>query len=296
MNNAADKHILIIGANSPIAQICIEYFLRHDFKVTASSQRKDISNFKHKYADRLSFEHLILQNIGDKYNQDWFDNFDIIISIAPITLSKNLIPLIKQQDNKRVIFISSYNVHRFNCSNHYIPLKIAEAEILDNLNNAIILQPTAIIGHKSNSLIKAIWFKAQRRTPFIGIWNQKSLQQPLDYRDLAGALIHAAKTRELGPGRYPVSGSDILNSKEFYQKISKVINKTITYIALPHFLIKAVQYFFNIALPHHPMTAYLSRIGSDRHVIHDPLPNWQPEYNFRDSLKNLQEKMDLHLE
>ena len=164
------------------------------------------------------------------------------------------------------------------------------------MSNAIILQPTAIIGHESNSLIKAIWSKAKRRTPFIGIWNRKSLQQPLDYRDLAGALIHAAKTRELGPGRYPVSGSDILNSKEFYQRISAVINKTITYITLPHFMIKAVQHFFNIALPHHPMTAYLSRIGSDRHIIHAPLPNWQPKYNFRDSLENLQEKMDLHLE
>ena len=296
MNNAVDKHILIIGANSPIGQICIEYFLRHDFKVTATTRRKEVNHLKHKYADKLNFEHLILQNIDDKYNQNWFDNFDIILSIAPITLSKNLIPLIKQQDNKRVIFISSYNVHRFNRSNHYIPLKSAEAEILDNLNNAIILQPTAIIGHKNNSLIKAIWFKAKRRTPFIGIWNQKSLQQPLDYRDLADALIHASKTKELSQGRYPVSGPDILSSKEFYQKISQIINKTIIYITLPHFMIKAVQYFFNIALPHHPMTAYLSRIGSDRHVIHAPLPNWQPKYNFHESLENIQKNMNLHLE
>ncbi len=283
----AAKTALVIGATSRIGQACITALLGLNYHVTYTAARKWTPPFPKEVQYRLTARKLNLENIEDFNIERWMDSFDLAILIPPIYLSRKIIPFAKTARVKRLVFISSYNTYRFGQSAAYAPLKAAEEAILSSELDVRIIQPTMIIGHAQSSASRIILSKTQHRKAFYGVRGRPARQQPIDFRDLAAALIHAGTQSAVNHGRYPVAGQNIVTSQELYSQIGQLIGSSPKFMSLPAFITTPMIKVMSQFLPKAGLTAYLLRLGQDRHCVHDTLPGWHPQLTLNDSLQNL---------
>lgn len=291
MSGASPKTALVIGATSRIGQTCISKLLALDYDVTCTVARKWNPPPELGQNPHLKVRKLNLQNIEYFKIERWMGSFDVAILIPPIFVSQNFLSYAKASGVKRLVFCSSYNSYQFGHTQAYAQLKAAEDTILSTGLNSYIVQPTMIIGHSECSATKIILQKTQKRRPFYAVKGADSLQQPIDFRDLAGALVHAGTSKTLPPGRYPVAGQTITTSRRLYNDVSRLIDKPARFISIPAIIAAPSVKAISALAPNSALTAYLTRLGKDRHCIHDILPNWTAEYALADSLENLRQEL-----
>jgi uncharacterized protein YbjT (DUF2867 family) len=282
---------LVVGATSRIGQDCIRRLLELDYHVTYTVARKWEMPFAAAFKDDLVARKLNLENIEYFKIERWMESFDLAIIIPPIYLSQNILPYAKAAGVKRLVFVSSYNTYRFGHTAAYAPLKAAEIAISSSALDTVIIQPTMIIGHAQCSATRMILEKARRGQAFYGVNGRPALQQPIDFRDLAAALIKAGTDNRIESGRYPVSGQDILSSRELYTGVSQLIEKPARFIILPKFMTSTATKIISALSPNSDAAAYLTRLGENRHSVHDTLPNWTADFSLSDSLENLRQEL-----
>lgn len=285
------KTALVIGATSRIGQACISQLLRQNYNVTYTVARKWTHPFKARHTSQLTEVKLNLENINDFKIERWIEGYDLAILIPPIYLSQKLLPFAKASGVKRLVFISSYNTYRFGDTYAYAPLKAAEKAIMSSPLDTHIIQPTMIIGHAQSSACRVILNKAKNGKPLYMIKGHPALQQPIDFRDLAAAIIHAGTHAALSTGLHPVAGQTVIASQDLYQNISQLIGKSARFRILPRFIASPVIKTISALQPKVPLTAYLSRMGQDRHCVHNMLPGWSPQYSLKNSLENLSQEL-----
>jgi len=288
---ASPKTALVIGATSRIGQACITRLLALDYHVTCTTARKWEPSADLAQNTRLTIRKLNLKNIDYFKIDRWIESFDLAILIPPIFVSQNFLPEAKAAGIKRLVFCSSYNTYQFGDTRAYAPLKAAEDVIMAAGLNSYIVQPTMIIGHPACSATKIIWQKSKNKHAFYAVKGADAKQQPIDFRDLAGALIHAGTSENLTPGRYPAAGQTVISSHGLYNQISQIIDRPANFITLSPIITTPVVKIISTLMPNSALAAYLTRLGKDRHCVHRQLPNWAPKFSLTDSLMNLKQEL-----
>lgn len=288
---ASPKTALVIGATSRIGQACITRLLALNYHVTCTTARKWEPSADLAQNTRLTCRKLNLENIDYFKIDRWMESFDLAILIPPIFVSQNFLPFAKDAGVKRLVFCSSYNTYQFGHTRAYAPLKAAEEVIMADRLNSYIVQPTMIIGHPECSATKIIWQKSKKGRAFYAVKGADAKQQPIDFRDLASALVHAATSQSLKPGRYPAAGQTVTSSHALYNQVSQVIDNPAKFITISPMIAGPATKIISALAPNSTLTAYLTRLGKDRHCTHTQLPNWTAEFSLAESLANLKQEL-----
>ena len=291
MSQSKSKTALVVGATSPTGQLCIRQLLDESYQVTCTTGRAWTPPEDFTAHPALTIQDLELTHINPVQLQSWMTDFDIAIFIPPITISQNILPYIENSGIKRLVFVSSYNIVNFGDTPYYAPFKQAEETILSYKIPSIIIRSTLVIGHTRNPTIHMILNKIRKKRPFIEVKGKDALRQPIDFRDLSRAILHAAKHQNLKAGIYPVAGQNSLSSKALYTAVSHVVGQEPVFWHFPNSIIALAQKITATLLPHAAITAYLSRAGFDRHLTQPSLPDWTPIYTLDDSIKNIEQEI-----
>ena len=277
----AQKTALVVGANSKIGSACLEALIALNYDITCTYRRDKPNKFDNQN------EKLNLSNINEAESSVWMKSFDVAILIPSLTLSTKFIPLAQKFGVKKYIFLSSYNTYRFGHTEHYAKFLSLESDILNNGTQSIILQPTAILGHPHASLCKILFKKANNTKPILLAKRGQYKYQPIDYRDVASAVIHAATSEKISPGRYPIAGTEIVTQSNLYQTLTEVMEQSAKFYYIPSFAIPVIRIVGKVMYNLHPYGEFLSRFGQDRHCVHEMLPQWKPHFSFRDMCNNI---------
>lgn len=287
MTQQRRKTALVVGATSRIGQVCIQELLEKNYKVTTTIRRNfNIEIPSHLKAD-LTIQKLHLTSLQPARFDQWMKTFDCAIFIPPVHLAQNMLPTLQKHGVKRLIFVSSYNTYRFAHTPSYQSLIRAEDTILSSGIASIIIQPTMITGHKECPSVRIIFDRSAHKKPFFTVIGKPCLHQPIDFRDLAAAIVHGTEDMTILSGRYPVAGKDMIKMENLYKKTSAIIGHKPLIIPTPSFMIAPMRFAASKFAPRSPINGYLSRLGEDRHMVHDMLPAWSPKYSFVDSLENI---------
>jgi len=163
--------------------------------------------------------------------QSAFKDFDALINIMSLGFgdAPNLISAIKQSSIKRALFVSTTAIEtKLNAKTKVIRLD-AEKKIKELSIKWTILRPTMIFGDiDDRNIIKLIKFL--KKMPFVIIpGTGKFMQQPVDVKDVASAIVNAffsdttySKTYNLS-GANPLTFNDLIKQTATALKVKRPI-------------------------------------------------------------------------
>ncbi len=271
--------VLIIGGTSPIADGLIRQCLKANYttKVLVGG-----NTYQGPYKDRLELKKHVIGKTPVSQLRNWLDPFDIVWIIPPIDLAVKIIPALIEAGTKRIICVSSYNVVVTPHDPVYANLLSAESYITTIAPNSIIIRPTMII-HRNQALLRLVANRISKGKIVFMPGMGKTIQQPIDYRDLSDALYFAA--HQSAPGCYNVGGSTILSLRKLYSRFAKVSDQRLIIIPVPIFLIKVAKYFFSNRLP--LSSAQISRLSLHKSIESNALPGWLASTPLDETLETL---------
>jgi len=227
----------------------------------------------------------------------WMKPFDYVIVIPPVSITHLILPFLKGAGVKKLVVISSHNAALFPNSPGYRKLIEGENHIIHSGLNYVIIRPTMIIGHVNDNNASRLMAVAKRRRflPVPGGGN--AFQQPIDYLDLADALVHAALTQKIRKQIVSVSGPEVLTLKELYRRIMQHVGLKPRLIPLPTTPVKwGAKTLEILHLPTPVRHAQINRSQHDKHVGTLQLPGWQSKHRLDDTLARLAKNMSSPLD
>ena len=168
--------------------------------------------------------------------------------------NQKLIKILKVSDLlKQFIFFSGLGTDLDKNSTRSVAVYKSEKEALKSLDNVIIIRPGVIIGGGDVFLKRLLpIFKTSFFVPLFGDGSTKF--QPVFIDDVSLAVEKIIKDNIEGQYIYELAGPRVISYKEFYNFISKCLNKTRVLVPTPLNLIKP---FISLAekTPFSPLTS-----------------------------------------
>lgn len=281
---------LVVGATSHIGEHVIGDLLARGFDVTASKVRL----WEPNYPDtrRLTVEQLHFFHMRPDEIRGWMKPFNIVIVIPPVSITHLILPFLKEAGVKKLVVISSHNASLFPDTPGYRKLIEGENHIIHSGLNYVIVRPTMIIGHENDNNASRLMTLAKQRDflPLLG--RGQALQQPIDYLDLADALVYAALKPKIRKQIVSVSGPEILTLKEFYRRIMRHVGLHPRLLPLPVMPIKwGAKTLETLRIPTPVRYAQINRSQFNKDVGELKLPGWQPKHRLDDTLARLAKNM-----
>lgn len=170
-----------------------------------------------------------LESVYKKYN------FEEVIHIANIRMSKNIMGLSEKYGVKRTILIHTTGV--FSKYQEYSSLynEIEESIINTEFRNTsyVIVRPSMIYGNERDYNMHRL-IKFLSKSPVFPLFGDgKALMQPIHVEDLADAICEIYKNKDIINEDFNITGASILEYQQIVEIISKGINKSIMLIKIP---------------------------------------------------------------
>ncbi len=152
--------------------------------------------------------------------------------------NQKLLKILKQnKDIKQYIFFSGLGADTDKNSNRSISVYKSEKEAFKTIENTSIIRPGVIIGGGDVFLKRLLpIFKMSFFIPLFGDGSIKF--QPVFIDDVSLAVEKIIKNNVRGKNIYELAGPRILSYKDFYNHISKCLNKTRVLVPVPLSLMK----------------------------------------------------------
>lgn len=219
-----------------------------------------------------------LSTYDGTFHQHWLEDYDLILCIAPITLSVRLLDWLPNLAGTRAVFLSSNNAALQTQDASYDPIRAAEDRILKSGLNAIILHPTAISGRPGDRVLGRLIHAVQSRKPMI-LPGTETRQSLVDYRDVARAMRLAANP-EIPTGTYSVNGPDQMTYRNILRAVESTVGRSARIIDIPPGPLRLIGRFIT-QIPE------LRRAGIHRDPVHPPLPGYHAEFSVADMVATL---------
>lgn len=221
-----------------------------------------------------------LSTYDGSHTHHWKRTYDRIICVAPLFLGVRALEHLPDHKPARAVFLSSNNTALLAKSRDYERLRTAQTQILSILPQAIILQPTTITGRSADPVLGYFTRKAiaGERLFIPGLGTR---QHPVDYRDVADALLHAVDN-PIMPGEYSLSGPDALSYAQIIRTLETALWTRIKAHNIPPIL---ARWAGATGLTRH--SAALRRAGYHRDPVSDPLPGFTPHFRILDMIHAL---------
>ena len=154
--------------------------------------------------------------------------------------NKKLIKILKSNEElKNFIFFSGLGVDIDKNSSRSVAVHKVEKEAFKNLKNINIIRPGVIIGGGDVFLKRLLpIFKSSFFVPLFG--NGSTKFQPVFIDDISQAIEQIVDDQVKGQNIYELAGPEILTYREFYNHISKCLNKTRVLVPVPLKVMKPI--------------------------------------------------------
>ena len=261
------KSIVIFGGAGFVGKHLIRRLAKNGFKIIVPYQ-KSIQEAKIRLlgvtGQIIPFRFSSLQ---DKRLQSVLKNTDICINLKTtydqknglfnetiFKFNKKLLNILKySNDLKHYIFFSGLGVDLDKKSTRSIAIYKSEKEALNIIDNTIIIRPGVIIGG-GDIFFKRLLpiFKMSFFIPLFG--NGLTKFQPVFIDDVSLAVEKIIVNNLKGNNIYELAGPIVISYKDYYNYISKCLNKTRVLVPFPFNLLKPL---INIAekTPFSPLTS-----------------------------------------
>jgi len=176
-------------------------------------------------------------NYGDLINAITISSPDIILHIAQLRYVPTLLSALDSVDLKPfLILVGSTGIYsKFStCSS---PYKKAECLLATSKYNYCILRPSLIYGHKLDRNIHRLYETLRRSRIILLPAGGASLFQPVYYKDVAHALVHALRRYLCGslPTRssFNIVGPDVISLRDICDSLKSLQVSSSVFLSVP---------------------------------------------------------------
>jgi len=250
------KSIVIFGGAGFVGRHIIRRLAKKGYKIIVPYQRSTNEAKLRLLGNLGQIIPYKYNNLEDRVIVNILRNIDICINMKTtwsskkISFNKSIYKFNQQllkilEINKKInqfIFFSGLGIDNNNKSLRIKAIYETEKYIFSNFLNSIIVRPGIIIGKNDNFLSKLIpIFKMSFFIPIFGKGSSKF--QPV-YIDDVSLVIEKIILNELkGNHIFELTGSNIVNYKDFYSFLIKTMKKKRIFITIPMFLARILVYF-----------------------------------------------------
>ena len=261
------KSIVIFGGSGFVGKHLIRRLAKNGYKIIVPYQ-KSIQEAKIRLlgvtGQIIPFRY---NSLNDKRLQSILMNTDICINLKTtydqkkgsfneiiFNFNKKLIKILKSnKDLKQFVFFSGLGVDTDKNSKRSIAIYKSEKEAFKMIDNTSIIRPGVIIGGGDVFLKRLLpIFKMSFFVPLFGDGSIKF--QPVFIDDVSLAVEKIINNQILGKNIYELAGPRILAYKDFYNHISKCLNRTRVLVPVPLNLMKILISFAE-KTPFSPLTS-----------------------------------------
>ena len=261
------KSIVIFGGSGFVGRHLIRRLAKNGYKIIVPYQ-KSIQEAKIRLlgvtGQIIPFRYT---SLNDKRLQSILMNTDICINLKTtydqkkgsfndviFNFNKKLIKILKSNKNlEQFVFFSGLGVDIDKNSKRSIAIHKTEKEAYKMIDNTSIIRPGVIIGGGDVFLKRLLpIFKMSFFVPLFGDGTIKF--QPVFIDDVSLAVEKIINNQTTGKNIYELAGPRILEYKDFYNYISKCLNKTRVLVPVPLNLMKIIISFAE-KTPFSPLTS-----------------------------------------
>ena len=261
------KSIVIFGGSGFVGRHLIRRLAKNGYKIIVPYQ-KSIQEAKIRLlgvtGQIIPFRYT---SLNDKRLQSILMNTDICINLKTtydqkkgsfndviFNFNKKLIKILKSNKNlEQFVFFSGLGVDIDKNSKRSIAIYKTEKEAYKMIDNTSIIRPGVIIGGGDVFLKRLLpIFKMSFFVPLFGDGTIKF--QPVFIDDVSLAVEKIINNQTTGKNIYELAGPRILEYKDFYNYISKCLNKTRVLVPVPLNLMKIIISFAE-KTPFSPLTS-----------------------------------------
>ena len=247
------KSIVIFGGAGFVGKHLIRRLTKNDHKIIVPYQRS-VQEAKIRLlgvtGQVIPFRY---SSLDDKRLKSVLNNMDVCINLKTtfdqkkgdfnntiFKFNQKLIKILKVSNSlKQFIFFSGLGADLDKNSTRSVAVHKSEKEAFKYLDNVIIIRPGVIIGGGDVFLKRLLpIFKASFFVPLFGDGSTKF--QPVFIDDVSLAVEKIITDNIEGQGIYELAGSRAISYKDFYNYISKCLNKTRVLVPTPLNLIKPI--------------------------------------------------------
>ncbi len=247
------KSIVIFGGAGYLGKHLIRRLTKNSYKIIVPYQRS-VQEAKIRLlgvtGQVIPFRYSSLE---DKRLKSVLNNADVCINLKTtydqkkgnfnnsiFKFNQKLIKILKVSKLlKQFIFFSGLGADIDKNSTRSVAVYNSEKEAFKNIDNVIIIRPGVIIGGGDVFLKRLLpIFKASFFVPLFGDGSTKF--QPVFIDDVSLAVEKIIKENIEGQSIYELAGPRAFSYKEFYNYISKCLNKTRVFVPTPLNLIKPI--------------------------------------------------------
>ena len=202
------------------------------------------------------------------------EKIEVWVSLLPIWILCDYLPLVQSYGAKRIIALSSTSVfsklNSANSAEKKLALQLAESEAHFSswaANHNIswtILRPTLIYGSKKDKNISVLvrFIKLLSFFPLLGA--AKGLRQPIHAADVANACMLNIESETTYNKVYNISGSEILSYQEMVCRVFIMLGKKPRFFNIPGFILRIGMTFLKLLPRYSSWTpAMVDRMNSD---------------------------------
>ncbi len=247
------KSIVIFGGAGFVGKHLIRRLAKNGYKIIVPYQKSiqeakirllgvtgQIIPFRFSSLDEKRLKTVLLSsdicfNLKTTYDQKK-GNFDTTI----FQFNKKLVKILKLNNNlKQFIFFSGLGVDSDKNSTRSIAVHNSEKMALDTIDNVAIIRPGVIIGGGDVFLKRLLpIFKRSFFVPLFG--DGKIKFQPVFIDDISLAIETLIKRNIVGKNIYELAGPEIITYRDFYNHISKCLNKVRVLTPIPLSIMKTI--------------------------------------------------------
>ena len=247
------KSIVIFGGAGFVGKHIIRRLAKNGYKIVVPYQRSiqeakirllgvtgQIIPFRYSSLDDSRLKSILMDidiciNLKTTYDQKK-GSFDKTI----FKFNQKLLKILKlNKDLKQFIFFSGLGADIDNTSARSIAVYKSEKEAFKTINNVLVLRPGVIIGGGDLFLSRLLpIFNMSFFVPLFGDGSKKF--QPVFIDDVSTAVEFIIKNNITGKNIYELAGDRIISYKDFYDHISKCLNKTRVFLPVPFNLMKTL--------------------------------------------------------
>ena len=261
------KSIVIFGGSGFVGKHILRRLAKNGYKIIVPYQ-KSIQEAKIRLlgvtGQIIPFRYTTL---NDKRLQSILMNTDICINLKTtydqkkgpfneiiFNFNKKLIKILKSnKDLKQFVFFSGLGVDTDKNSQRSIAIHKTEKEAFKMIDNTSIIRPGVIIGGGDVFLKRLLpIFKMSFFVPLFG--DGKIKFQPVFIDDVSLAVEKIISNQITGKNIYELAGPRILTYKDFYNYVSKCLNRTRVLVPVPLNLMKILISFAE-KTPFSPLTS-----------------------------------------
>ena len=261
------KSIVIFGGSGFVGRHLIRRLAKNGYKIIVPYQ-KSIQEAKIRLlgvtGQIIPFRYT---SLNDKRLQSILMNTDICINLKTtydqkkgsfndviFNFNKKLIKILKSNKNlEQFVFFSGLGVDIDKNSKRSIAIYKTEKEAYKMIDNTSIIRPGVIIGGGDVFLKRLLpIFKMSFFVPLFGDGTIKF--QPVFIDDVSLAVEKIINNQTTGKNIYELAGPRILEYKDFYNYISKCLNRTRVLVPIPLNLMKIIISFAE-KTPFSPLTS-----------------------------------------